>query len=191
MIVARFNKCIWPLLKSHPIAGKTVWLFHDDTLQRFFRCHCFSPGGSILVASAGILEDNNLAKSVNATYIYTRNSWKTPTIVLPSPDQFTVAARFCPNLFESSRLWRSSNGYPTALLHAKTIQYQCRPNVANFTLHWNDIGTVFIYCVDEMLLVFDLNLPGIGWRENDEHPCTYLPMNTLPVPKRRPFNPGV
>ena len=33
------------------------------------------------------------------------------------------------------------------LLHAKSIQYQCRPNVANFTLHWNDIGTVFIYCV--------------------------------------------
>ena len=30
--------------------------------------------------------------------------------------------------------------------HAKSIQYQWRPNVANFALHWNDIGTVFIYC---------------------------------------------
>ena len=37
----------------------------------------------------------------------------------------------------------------TTSLHAKSIQYQCRPNVANFTLHWNDIGTVFIYCIDE------------------------------------------
>ena len=33
------------------------------------------------------------------------------------------------------------------IIHAKSMQYQCRPNVANFTLHWNGIGTVFIYCV--------------------------------------------
>ena len=26
--------------------------------------------------------------------------------------------------------------------------------------------------LDEMLLVCDLNLPGIGWREDDEHPFT-------------------
>ena len=31
--------------------------------------------------------------------------------------------------------------------------------------------------LDEMMLVCDLNLPEIGWREDDEHPCTYLPMN--------------
>lgn len=76
-VVARSNKCSLPLPKSHPLSGETLRLYHDDTLQTFFRRLCFSPDGSILVAPAGVLESNNMPKPVHATYIYTRSNWKT------------------------------------------------------------------------------------------------------------------
>lgn len=76
-LLAKSNKCALPLPKAHALAGEAVRLFHDDTLQTFFRRLCFSPDGSIIVAPAGVLEGNNLPKPMHATYIYGRNSWKT------------------------------------------------------------------------------------------------------------------
>lgn len=76
-VLGKSNKCSLPLPKSHPLAGDNVRLFHDDTLQTFFRRLSFSPDGSLIVAPAGVMESSDLPKAVNATYIYTRNSWKT------------------------------------------------------------------------------------------------------------------
>lgn len=76
-MVAKSNKCTLPLPVGHTLAGEMVRLYHDDTLQTFFRRLCFSPDGSILVVPSGVLEGGDLPKPVHATYIYTRNNWKT------------------------------------------------------------------------------------------------------------------
>ena len=33
------------------------------------------------------------------------------------------------------------------IIHTKSITCRCRPNVAKFTLHWDDIGMFLILCV--------------------------------------------
>lgn len=71
-LVAKSNKCLLPVPASHPMHGETVRLYHDDTLQTFFRRCSFSPDGALVVAPAGVLE----AAKQHATFIYTRNNWK-------------------------------------------------------------------------------------------------------------------
>ncbi|XP_063700048.1 chromatin assembly factor 1 subunit B [Culicoides brevitarsis] len=97
-MLARSGKGVLPVPKDHFLAAEPARLYHDDTLQSFFRRLSFSPDGSIVVAPAGVANEGK--KPVHTTYIYTRNNWKTPAIVLPSPDQYTVATRFCPLLFK-------------------------------------------------------------------------------------------
>uniref|UniRef100_A0A336M445 CSON011845 protein n=1 Tax=Culicoides sonorensis TaxID=179676 RepID=A0A336M445_CULSO len=100
-LLAKNGKGPLPVPEDHPLAGESARLYHDDTLQSFFRRLSFSPDGSIVVAPAGIANESNPGKKpVHTSYIYTRNSWKQPAIVLPSPDQYTVATRFCPVLFK-------------------------------------------------------------------------------------------
>ncbi|XP_052859847.1 chromatin assembly factor 1 subunit B [Anopheles cruzii] len=99
-VVSRSNKCTLPVPATHQLHGKTVRLFHDDTLQTFFRRLSFSPDGNLIVTPSGVAEIEGLAKPLNTTYIYTRNSLRQPAITLPSPDQYTVAVRFCPVFFQ-------------------------------------------------------------------------------------------
>ncbi|XP_058066704.1 chromatin assembly factor 1 subunit B [Anopheles bellator] len=99
-VVSRSNKCTLPVPAAHQLHGKTVRLFHDDTLQTFFRRLSFSPDGNLIVTPSGVAEIEGLAKPLNTTYIYTRNSLRQPAITLPSPDQYTVAVRFCPVFFQ-------------------------------------------------------------------------------------------
>ena len=99
--VQRCYKSTLPVPKDNPLFEKNIRLFHDDTLQTFFRRLSFSPDGELIVIPSGVIDlDSSSEKPLNTTYIYTRNSLKTPSIVLPSPDQYTVAVRFCPMLFE-------------------------------------------------------------------------------------------
>ncbi|KAG5677943.1 hypothetical protein PVAND_007657 [Polypedilum vanderplanki] len=99
--IQRNNKSILPVSSESPFYKKTVRLFHDDTLQTFFRRLCFSPEGSLIVVPSGCAEiEGSEEKPLNTTYIYTRYNLKEPAFVLPSPDQFTIAVRFCPLLFE-------------------------------------------------------------------------------------------
>uniref|UniRef100_A0A182WJ33 CAF1B/HIR1 beta-propeller domain-containing protein n=1 Tax=Anopheles minimus TaxID=112268 RepID=A0A182WJ33_9DIPT len=98
--VSRCNKCVLPVPQSHPLREKTVRLFHDDTLQTFFRRLCFSPDGNLIVTPSGMAEIEGVAKPLNTTYIFTRNSLRQPCFTLPSPDQYTVAVRFCPVYFQ-------------------------------------------------------------------------------------------
>ncbi|CRL06429.1 CLUMA_CG019620, isoform A [Clunio marinus] len=100
-IIQRINKLMLPVKPESPFHQKTIRMFHDDTLQTFFRRLCFSPDGNIIVVPAGIAEvEGSNMKPLNTTYIFTRNNLKTPSIILPSPDNFSVAIRFCPQLFK-------------------------------------------------------------------------------------------
>uniref|UniRef100_A0A182JQX8 CAF1B/HIR1 beta-propeller domain-containing protein n=1 Tax=Anopheles christyi TaxID=43041 RepID=A0A182JQX8_9DIPT len=99
-VVSKCNKCVLPVPKDHPLRDKTIRLFHDDTLQTFFRRLSFSPDGNIIVTPSGMAEIEGVSKPLNTTYIFTRNSLRQPSFTLPSPDQYTVAVRFCPVYFK-------------------------------------------------------------------------------------------
>lgn len=106
--VQRCYKSTLPVPKNNPLFEKNIRLFHDDTLQTFFRRLSFSPDGELIVIPSGVIDlESSSEKPLNTTYIYTRNNLKTPSIVLPSPDQYTVAVRFCPLLF---KLRNNKNG---------------------------------------------------------------------------------
>uniref|UniRef100_A0A182Q8P8 CAF1B/HIR1 beta-propeller domain-containing protein n=1 Tax=Anopheles farauti TaxID=69004 RepID=A0A182Q8P8_9DIPT len=99
-VVSRCNKCTLSVPPTHPLYEKSVRLYHDDTLQTFFRRLSFSPDGNLIVTPSGVAEIEGVSKPLNTTYIYTRNSLRQPAFTLPSPEQYTVAVRFCPVYFE-------------------------------------------------------------------------------------------
>lgn len=72
-MVAKSTKCTLPLPASHPLHGHTQRLYHDDTLQTFFRRCSFSPDGALVVAPSGVLD----GVKQHASFIYLRNNWKT------------------------------------------------------------------------------------------------------------------
>lgn len=76
-IVNRCSKTTLPVPNDHSLHDKQVRLFHDDTLQTFFRRLVFSPDGNLIVVPSGVIdvEDSN-SKPLNSTYIFTRNSLK-------------------------------------------------------------------------------------------------------------------
>lgn len=76
-IVQRTNKSTLPVSSSSHLFQKSIRLFHDDTLQTFFRRLCFSPDGTLIVVPSGIAEvEGSSAKAINTTYVYTRYSLK-------------------------------------------------------------------------------------------------------------------
>lgn len=73
--IQRNHKSVIPVSSSSPFYKKPVRLFHDDTLQTFFRRLCFSPEGSLIVVPSGVAEiEGSNEKPLNTTYIYTRYS---------------------------------------------------------------------------------------------------------------------
>lgn len=70
------SKCLLPVPESSPYHGKTVRLYHDDTLKTYFRRLAFSPDGEIIVVPSGVAEMEGIPKPLNTTYIYTRYSIK-------------------------------------------------------------------------------------------------------------------
>nr|CAD7402951.1 unnamed protein product [Timema cristinae] len=99
-VVSRASKSFLPVPEGHELDGKQVRLFHDDTLKSFFRRLTFSPDGELLIAPSGIVESPDTNKHCNATHIFTRRLLNRPVMFLPSPDQYTIAVRCCPLLFE-------------------------------------------------------------------------------------------
>lgn len=76
-IVQRNYKSVLPVPSTNPLHEKRIRLFHDDTLQTFFRRLTFSPEGSLIVVPTGVADDEESAsKPINMTYIYTRHSLK-------------------------------------------------------------------------------------------------------------------
>jgi chromatin assembly factor 1 subunit B len=75
--VQRNSKSLLPVLSDSPFYSKQVRLFHDDTLQTFFRRLSFSPEGSLIVVPSGCAQlEGSDEKTLNTTYIYTRYNLK-------------------------------------------------------------------------------------------------------------------
>lgn len=75
--VIRSNKSTLPVSKDSEFFEKSVRLFHDDTLQTFFRRLSFSPDGTLIVVPSGLAEvEGSNEKPLNTTYIYSRFSLK-------------------------------------------------------------------------------------------------------------------
>lgn len=75
-IIQRNFKSLIPVPENNPLFKKSIRLFHDDTLQTFFRRLSFSPDGSLVVCPSGVAEIDGAtnSKPINTTYIYTRYS---------------------------------------------------------------------------------------------------------------------
>lgn len=110
-IVSRSNKCLLPVPESCELYGKITRLYHDDTLQTFYRRLSFSPDSELIVTPAGTCDQESQSvttKPLNFSYIYTRESLKQPVAVLPSPD-YTVCIKFCPQLFQLRKFTEETN----------------------------------------------------------------------------------
>lgn len=46
--IGKINKSTYPVEESSTLHGKTIRLFHDDTLLTFYRRFCFSPDGQLM-----------------------------------------------------------------------------------------------------------------------------------------------
>lgn len=77
-VTSRSSKAVLPFPASHPLHGVPVRLYHDDTLQTYYRRLQFSPDGMFIAVPAGRIEPETKAdvKPINAVYIYTRYSLK-------------------------------------------------------------------------------------------------------------------
>lgn len=74
-----------------------VRIFHDDTMKSFYRRMCFTPDGNLLFAPSGCIEIEN--KTIDASYIFTRNSYTKPSLYIPH-DKPSVAVSCCPLKYE-------------------------------------------------------------------------------------------
>ncbi|XP_076445801.1 chromatin assembly factor 1 subunit B-like [Babylonia areolata] len=109
--IHNISKIVSPHAASSAPPGskpKASRIFHDDTLQTFFRRLTFSPDGQLLITPAGLMETGE--KQVSATFVFTRGSFKEPAAYLPSPNKATLAVRACPCLFELRRVPKDSDG---------------------------------------------------------------------------------
>lgn len=76
-VVNRCSKTTFPVTADSEMHDKLVRLFHDDTLQTFFRRLSFSPDGNLIVVPSGIADYEGASiKTLNTTYIFTRNTLK-------------------------------------------------------------------------------------------------------------------
>ncbi|XP_045768940.1 chromatin assembly factor 1 subunit B [Maniola jurtina] len=85
-VVSRSSKAVLPFPAGHPLCCSSVRLYHDDTLQTYYRRLHFSPDGLLIAVPGGSVEPEQAKvdmKPLNAVYIYTRYSLKVPACVLP------------------------------------------------------------------------------------------------------------
>lgn len=75
--VQRVSKSKIPTPAGHPVEGKVVRLFYDDTFKSFFRRLTFTPDGSLLIVPSGIIEpQESTDKVTNCTVIFSRHNLK-------------------------------------------------------------------------------------------------------------------
>ncbi|KAI5633858.1 chromatin assembly factor 1 subunit B [Phthorimaea operculella] len=100
-VASRSSKACLPFASGHPLHDVTVRLYHDDTLQTYYRRLSFSPDGLLIAVPAGRIEPEQGKmdmKPINAVYIYTRHSLKVPACVLPSGEPALVC-RWSPRVY--------------------------------------------------------------------------------------------
>lgn len=103
----RIARSTLPLPQTHPsycASAESVKLFHDDTFRTYFRRLSFTPDGTLLLVPSGYVEmgaEGEERKVLYGTYVFpTMGSFSTPSAILVSPRQCTIAVRCCPLLFE-------------------------------------------------------------------------------------------
>lgn len=76
-VVQRVHKSKIPTPPGHPLEGKVVRLFYDDTFKSFFRRLTFTIDGSLIIVPSGIIEPQETTGSIsNATIIFSRQNIK-------------------------------------------------------------------------------------------------------------------
>ncbi|ANZ73920.1 BA75_00259T0 [Komagataella pastoris] len=76
---------------------RTIALYHNETLQSFFRRMAFSPDGNILATPAGIFKSSDDSPESHTVYLYGRGSLsQAPIAHLPGLKKPAVAVRFSP-----------------------------------------------------------------------------------------------
>ncbi|XP_075974871.1 chromatin assembly factor 1, p105 subunit [Anticarsia gemmatalis] len=114
-VTSRSSKAILPFPAEHPLHDIKVRLYHDDTLQTYYRRLQFSPDGVLLAVPAGKIEPEQGKvdlKPMNAVYIYTRYSLKVPACILPCGEPALVT-RWSPRRY-AVRADGPSPAIPTA-----------------------------------------------------------------------------
>jgi chromatin assembly factor 1 subunit B len=93
-------------------AGKALQaaLFHDESLNTFFRRLAWSPEGSLLAVPAGVYREHAGQQPQHATYIYARGHWGCPLLSLPCPSKASTVARFCPQVFKLKQQQQQGGG---------------------------------------------------------------------------------
>ena len=106
--------CSAPTSGTPTISYKQHYLYHNETLQSFFRRLTFSPDGSILITTCGIYKpnaENGKEEIHNTVYVYTRAGLnRGPVVHLPGLRKPAIVVRFSPvryALFEPSANSRS------------------------------------------------------------------------------------
>ncbi|KAF4521085.1 hypothetical protein B566_EDAN010959 [Ephemera danica] len=109
-VISRIYKSWLPLPNLKPEdSEKSFRLYHDDTFKSFFRRLAFTPCGELLITPSGHIEveadseeneSKKRFKSSNSTYVFTRHMLNKPVVYLPTGDNYTIAVRCCPTLFE-------------------------------------------------------------------------------------------
>jgi chromatin assembly factor 1 subunit B len=75
--VQRIGKSKIPTSPGHPLEGKVVRLFYDDTFKSFFRRLTFTPDGLLLIVPSGIIEQQESTEKVaNCTVVFSRYNLK-------------------------------------------------------------------------------------------------------------------
>ncbi|XP_062130739.1 chromatin assembly factor 1 subunit B [Drosophila sulfurigaster albostrigata] len=95
----RVSKTTLPVKEGHELHGRNVRLYHDGTLQTFFRRICFTPDAKMLLTPAGVTDYDGVLKPSHTTYGYSRYDLSKPAFVLPFPNEYTVAVRCSPVLY--------------------------------------------------------------------------------------------
>lgn len=98
-VLHRVNKSTLPVKEGHELHGRSIRLYHDGTLQTFFRRLCFTPDGKLLFTPAGVTDYDGVLKPTHTTYGYSRYDLSKPAFVLPFPNEYTVAVRCSPVLY--------------------------------------------------------------------------------------------
>ncbi|XP_030378384.1 chromatin assembly factor 1 subunit B [Scaptodrosophila lebanonensis] len=119
-VLHRVSKATLPVKEDHELYGKSVRLFHDGTLQTFFRRLCFTPDGKLLLTPSGITDYDGVVKPINTTYGFSRYNLSQPSFVLPFPNEYTVAVRCSPVLY-SLRPYNAEKNPPMIKLPYRII----------------------------------------------------------------------
>ncbi|TDG47921.1 hypothetical protein AWZ03_005702 [Drosophila navojoa] len=98
-VLHRVGKSTLPVREGHELHGRSIRLYHDGTLQTFFRRLCFTPDGKLLFTPAGVTDYDGVLKPTHTTYGYSRYDLSKPAFVLPFPNEYTVAVRCSPVLY--------------------------------------------------------------------------------------------